>query len=76
MSITTSNDAWADNNTKEKSLLINANGAIGTLYDGETSETELLTYNDAFTTSVWELGTPTGTLLNETTSGEKAWGPT
>ncbi len=73
VSITTSDDAWADNNTKEKSLLINANGAIGTLYDGETSEAELLTYNDAFTTSVWELGTPTGTLLNETTSGEKAW---
>jgi photosystem II stability/assembly factor-like uncharacterized protein len=73
VSITTSNDAWADNNTKEKSLLINSNGAIGTLYDGETSEAELLTYNDSFTTSVWELGTPTGTLLNETTSGEKAW---
>lgn len=73
VSITTSDDAWADNNTKEKSLLINANGAIGTLYDGETSEAELLTYNDAFTTSVWELGTPTGTLLNETASGEKAW---
>jgi len=73
VSITTSEDAWSDNNTKEKSLLINANGAIGTLYDGETPEAELLTYNDSFTTSVWELGTPTGTLLNETASGEKAW---
>ena len=73
VSITTTDDAWAENNTKEKSLLINANGAIGTLYDGETPEAELLTYNDSFTTSVWELGTPTGTLLNETASGEKAW---
>ena len=73
VSITTTDDAWADNNTKEKSLLINANGAIGTLYDGETSEAELLTYNDTFTTSVWELGTPTGALLGETASGEKAW---
>jgi len=73
VSITTTEDAWADNNSKEKSLLINANGTIGTLYDGETPEAELLTYNDSFTTSVWELGTPTGTLLNETASGEKAW---
>ena len=73
VSITTTEDAWVDNNSKEKSLLINANGTIGTLYDGETPEAELLTYNDSFTTSVWELGTPTGTLLNETASGEKAW---
>ena len=73
LSITTTDDAWADNNTKEKSLLINANGTIGTLYDGETPETGLLTYNDTFTTSVWELGTPTGALLNATASGEKAW---
>jgi len=73
VSITTTDDAWAANNTKEKSLLINANGTIGTLYDGETPETELLTYNDTFTTSVWELGTPTGALLNATASGEKAW---
>ena len=73
VSITTPEDAWTDNNTIEKSLLINSNGNVGTLYDGETTETELLTYNDTFTTSVWELGTPAGTLLNETASGDKAW---
>lgn len=73
VNITTTDDAWSDNNTQEKSLLINSNGSIGTLYDGETTEGELLTYNDSFTTSVWELGTPTGTLLNQTASGEKAW---
>ena len=73
VSATTTDDAWADNNSMEKSMLINANGTIGFLYDGETLETELLTYNDSFTTSVWELGKPAGTLLKETSSGDKAW---
>ena len=71
--ITTTNDAWSDNNAIEKSFILNPKGTIGTLFDGETIDNELITYNDSFTNSVWELGTPRGDLLNETASGEKAW---
>ena len=73
VAVTTTDDAWADNNESEISLLINKESEIGVLFDGETSAGSLLAYNDAYTESVWQLGSPSGAKLNETASGEKAW---
>jgi len=74
LNISIPNEEWVDDNGIQRTLLINPDGVIDLIYDGESSETSLITYNDSFDSSVWELGTPSGVLLNETSSWKKAWG--
>lgn len=39
----------------------------------DNTEDALVTYNDASSNSLWEKGTPSGTLLNSASSGSEAY---
>lgn len=63
------NDAFLDNNTKIGSFIFNNFSTGDTLYDFETEESSLSTVNDIGEENIWEIGMPSGALLNTPSSG-------
>ncbi|WP_372975474.1 hypothetical protein, partial [Muriicola sp.] len=74
VSVTIPNDAFPDNNTISHLFYVNNFGLGGSVNTFETAEDELNTYNDNGSTPLWERGVPTGTLLNQASSGTQVYG--
>ena len=75
LEVKVSNDkeVWLENNNKSATIFINQSSSPGKIWDGELASSELITYNDNYSESVWELGNPSGEKLNNVGSGSKAW---
>ncbi|MET1259100.1 thrombospondin type 3 repeat-containing protein [Flagellimonas sp. DF-77] len=78
--VSVTNDAFADNNSLQSNAYIaNRAGTAGDVFDFETQETSLFSYNTAGLIpltpgGVWEIGVPAGTLLNTAASGTQVIG--
>ncbi len=71
--VTIADDSFSDNNQMSRSFFVN-NFGVGDSVNSFDSEADILiTYNDGAEGSVWEKGIPTGTLLNQTASGNQAY---
>ena len=72
--VTSEGDTFSDNNQLNASFIVNefANGSE--VFDFEGADGDFVTYNEGGNGSVWERGEPTGTLLNQTTSGTNVYG--
>lgn len=68
------NDAFAENNTISSEFYANDFGFGDQLFDFESENTSLLTFNDTGDGSVWERGVPTGSQLNTASSGTQVLG--
>ena len=64
------NDAFADNNSLNKSIFINKTGIGNAINTFVTPEETLIAYTEGSNQIVWEKGIPTGTLLNKASTGE------
>lgn len=69
------NDAFPENNVISQTFFSNAFGVGDALNTFETVQDALITYNDGDpNNSIWERGVPTGTLLNQASSGTQVYG--
>ncbi|MFD2588420.1 thrombospondin type 3 repeat-containing protein [Croceitalea marina] len=73
---TITNDAYSDNNTRSVTILPSEIANGGAVFDFETPESALITYNADDDGSVWERGVATGVLLNTEDSGNQVYGTT
>jgi hypothetical protein len=72
--VTTSNDAYAVNNTLSTSFKVNNSSTDPTITNSfENTGDELLTENSNATPAVWEIAIPSKTLLNAAGSGSRAY---
>ncbi len=74
VSVSIPNDAFADNNTVSHVFYVNDFGQGGAVNTFEAAADALNTYNDGGGTPLWERGVPTGTLLNQASSGTQVYG--
>ena len=74
VSVDVTGDAFADNNTILTTFYANNFGFGDQLFDFESENNSLLTFNETGDGSVWERGVPTGTLLNTASSGTQVLG--
>ena len=74
VSVTITNDAFDDNNSATNTFFTSDFGVGDAVNTFETAVESLLTYNEGGGASVWEKGTPAGTLLNRAGSGTQAYG--
>lgn len=68
------NDDLPNNNTIEQSFFANVSGVAAQVNSFENSNEGLISYDNTGDTSVWERGTPTGTILNAAATGSNAYG--
>ena len=74
-SVTIDNDAFSDNNSIETNFFLNEPGLINDTFTFENDvEESLISYNVGSDETLWEIGVPTGTLLNSTSSGSQVYG--
>lgn len=71
---TTSNDTYGDNNTINEAFIFNTSGTTGVINTFESPDDALVSYDEGGDTSIWELGVPTGTVLNQAASGTQVYG--
>lgn len=69
-----SGDAFVSNNTKTVSFSVNSNSPINEINTFETPEQSLLTLNMSDSNALFERGVPSGTFLNDVSSGTQAYG--
>lgn len=67
------NDVFITNNTVSTNIIINEPGAAQIVNTFENPSDELISYNDV-TNTLWERGTPSGSLLNTPNSGTTVYG--
>jgi len=67
-------DAFPDNNTDTAVLLSNDLAFGGQIFDFESGGSTLIALNEGGGTPVWEQGVPSGQVLNQASSGTKAFG--
>ncbi len=67
------NDDIPNNNTLEQYFFTNHSGVANQTNSFETANDALLHYNNAGNTSVWERGSPSGTVLNSSKTGQNAY---
>ncbi|MDH3795976.1 MAG: hypothetical protein OER83_03790, partial [Flavobacteriaceae bacterium] len=67
------NDAYSDNNTLTQKIFFSDSGTADTINTFETTGEELLAFNEVGSGSLWERGEPTGTILNQVSSGTQAY---
>ena len=78
--VSIANDTFSDNNSlTANNFIVNSPGITDQVFDFETPATSLRSYNLSGSTpitvgGVWEVGTPSGTLLNTATSGTQVIG--
>jgi len=70
----TANDDLPNNNTIVRQFFANKSGVAAQINTFETENDNLISYDDTEGSPVWERGTPTGTVLNSTTSGTSVYG--
>lgn len=69
ISANVSEDAFASNNSKSVSFLINSSSEIGEVNSFESSDQELLVVSDHGESTLWERGVPAGNILNQSSYG-------
>jgi len=74
LTTTIANDSYDDNNTLENRFFLNTPGSGGDINTFETEAESLIAYNDGNSENVWQKGVPTGTNLNNATSGTNVYG--
>lgn len=67
------NDTFSNNNSVSITFLNNDSGTVGEVNTFETEDSYLLTSQEGSST-LWQRGVPSGTLLNTTTSGTNVYG--
>ncbi len=67
------NDTFSNNNSVSITFLNNDSGTVGVVNTFETDDSYLLTSQEGSST-LWQRGVPSGTLLNSTTSGTNVYG--
>ncbi len=73
VTVTVANDTFADNNSLTNTFFVNEFGLGDAINTFETADDALVTYNEGTTGSVWERGQPTGTVLNQASSGTQVY---
>lgn len=68
------NDDLPTNNTIVRNFFANISGVAAQVNSFETTDDALIAYNESGNGSIWERGTPSGTLLNAAASGTNAYG--
>lgn len=68
------NDDLPTNNTIVQNFFANVSGVAAQVNSFETSDDALIAYDESGDGSVWERGTPSGTILNAAASGTNAYG--
>ncbi len=71
--VTTAGDAFAENNAGQTRLLANSPASGTAINDFEPGSDPLVTYNENDSGSEWQLGVPTGSLLNQASSGTQVY---
>lgn len=71
--VTTPGDAFAENNEGQTLLLANLPATGTVINDFEEGSDPLVTYNENDSGSEWELGVPTGQVLNQAASGTQVY---
>lgn len=75
VTVTTTGDAYADNNSLTNVYYVNQDGQPGVVNTFEDPATDsLLAYNDNNNEVLWELGEPQGQLLDQASSGTMVYG--
>ena len=74
VSVNITNDAFPSNNGSALTFYINDAGVAELINTFEAPEDALITYNEGGGTPLWELGVPTGTVLNTPESGTQVYG--
>ncbi|MGJ8683174.1 MAG: T9SS type A sorting domain-containing protein [Nonlabens sp.] len=72
VTVSTFNDAFANNNNETTSVLKNNSGVINDVHQFENRD--FLTLNEATGAILWERGVPTGSSLNQSASGTQVYG--
>lgn len=67
------NDDLPNNNTIAQNFFANISGVAAQVNSFETSDDELIAYNASGDGSVWERGSPSGSVLNSASSGSNAY---
>ena len=70
----TANDDLPNNNTIVRRFYANSAGVAAQVNTFETVNDNLIAYNESEDAPVWERGTPSGAVLNSTTSGTNVYG--
>ncbi len=73
VTVSIANDTFSENNSLTNSFFVNAFGVGDAINTFETANETLIAYNEGGNGSVWEKGTPTGTLLNGASSGTQVY---
>lgn len=68
------NDDLPNNNTIVQNFFANISGVAAQVNSFETSDDALIAYDELGDGSVWERGTPSGTVLNSVATGTNAYG--
>ncbi len=66
-------DAYEDNNSAETQVYINQSEMADVVYDFESAQNDLVTFNNIGDGSEWERGIPTGAVLSEAASGTQVY---
>ena len=74
VSVNITNDAFPSNNGSILTFYINDAGVAQLVNTFEAPEDELIAFDEGGTTTLWEMGVPTGTVLNTPESGTQVYG--
>lgn len=74
ITLTIPNDAFLANNSSEVTFYLNDNGVAQEVNTFENPDQELIAINSDNSTPLWEMGVPTGFVLNSTQSGTQVFG--
>ncbi|WP_165750194.1 thrombospondin type 3 repeat-containing protein [Cellulophaga sp. Z1A5H] len=73
LTATIENDTYDDNNNLSNRFFVNKTDIGGVINTFETEQESLITYNDGNAESVWQKGVPTGSKLNQASSGTNVY---
>jgi hypothetical protein len=74
ISLSIPNDLILSNNNSTVSFFVNDPGVTQVINTFEAPEQELITSSNNTNTTLWEMGVPTGVVLNSTESGSQVYG--
>lgn len=74
VNVNIANDAFSDNNSLSSTFFVNNFGSGEDVFTFEPESESLISYNESGADQVWEIGIPTGAVLNQASSGNQVIG--
>ncbi|MDA8686722.1 thrombospondin type 3 repeat-containing protein, partial [Robiginitalea sp.] len=71
---TVTGDAFSDNNSAQSTIFANSSATTSGINTFEPGSDAVIAFNESGSGSLWELGVPSGTLLNQVVSGTRVYG--